>query len=303
MKSRPIILYLLIYILFLAAMHLEGGFGVAEPLLVLLVFGLGLSLLALWTTRRAEPRNITVKHPRQESVMLACCLVIFVGFITWGLPGVRLISTEPVLQAALVTLAKLLVVVLAPFALWRAVWRYRVCDFVDLRAAISGQWLAFIALSLALMALQAFVGRARTDLAALHPSAFELLVAIGLSSVWLFIEVGVVEEFFFRGLVQARVSALMGSEMAGLVIMALVFGLAHAPGLYLRPAATGEALGAHPSILIAVGYSIVITSVTGFFLGIVWIRTRNLLLLALIHTAGDLLPNLAETIRLWRLGA
>lgn len=38
-------------------------------------------------------------------------------------------------------------------------------------------------------------------------------------------------------------------------------------------------------------------------IGIIWIRTRNLLLLALIHTAGDLLPNLAETIRLLRLGA
>lgn len=303
MKSRPIIVYLLIYALFLAAMHLGGGFGLAEPLLVMLVFGLGLSLLALWATRHAKPRNITVKHPRQESATLAGYLVIVVCFITWGLPAVRLISTQPVLQAAFVATAKLLVFVVAPLALWRVAWRYRVRDFVDLRAAIGGQWRTLIVLSLALLALQAFLGRARTDLAMLHPSASELLVAIGLTSVWLFIEVGVVEEFFFRGLVQARAAALMGSEMTGLVTMALVFGLAHAPGLYLRPAMTGEALGAHPNLLMAAGYSIVITSVTGFFLGIIWIRTRNLLLLALIHTAGDLLPNLAETIRLWRLGA
>jgi membrane protease YdiL (CAAX protease family) len=208
-----------------------------------------------------------------------------------------------VLQAVFVTTLKLLVIVVAPFALWRAAWRYHVRDFVDLRAAISGQWRTLIVLSLALLALQALIGRAGTDLATLHPSASELLIAIGLTSVWLFIEVGVVEEFFFRGLVQARASALLGSEMTGLVIMALVFGLAHAPGLYLRPAMTGEALGAHPNILMAVGYSIVITSVTGFFLGIIWIRTRNLLLLALIHTAGDLLPNLAETIRLLRHSA
>lgn len=157
-----------------------------------------------------------------------------VGFITRGLPGVRLISTDPVLQAALVTAAKLLVVVVAPFALWRAAWRYQVRDFVDLRAGLSGQWRALIVLSFALLALQALIGRARTDLGALHPTALELPVAVGLTSVGLFIEVGVVEEFFFRGLVQARASALMGSEMAGLVIMALVFGLAHAPGLYLR---------------------------------------------------------------------
>lgn len=158
-------------------------------------------------------------------------------------------------------------------------------------------------LSPTLLALQAIFGRGRADLATLHPSALELLVAVGLTSVWLFIEVGVVEEFFFRGLVQARVADLTGSEFTGLVVMALVFGLAHAPGFYLRPAATGEVLGTHPSLLLAVAYSIVFTSVTGFFLGVLWIRTRNLLLLALIHTAGDLLPNLADTIRLWRPGA
>jgi membrane protease YdiL (CAAX protease family) len=300
MARRPIILYLLVYALVLAAMHVGYGFDVAEPLLVLLVFGVGLSLLALWTTRNARPRNITVKQPRQESAALAGYLVIVVGFITWGLPSVRLISAQPVLQAALVTIAKLLVLVIVPFAIWCVAWRYRVGEFVDLRAAMSGHWRPLVVLSIALVIVQAFLGRARADLASLHPSRPELLVAVGLTGAWLFIEVGVVEEFFFRGLVQARVAAFMGSELVGLVVMALVFGLAHAPGFYLRPVATGEALGAHPSILIAIGYSIVVTSVTGFFLGVLWIRTRNLLLLALIHAAGDLLPNLAGTIRLWR---
>lgn len=302
MPRRPIILYLLVYALVLAAMHLGYGFDVAEPLLVLLVFGVGLSLLALWTTRNARPRNITVKQPRQESAALAGYLVIVVGFITWGLPSVRLISAQPVLQAALVTLAKLLVFVIVPFAVWCVAWRYRVGEFVDLRAAISGHWRPLVVVSIALVIVQAFLGRAWADLASLHPSGPELVVAIGLTGAWLFIEVGVVEEFFFRGLVQARVAALMGSEPVGLVVMAMVFGLAHAPGFYLRPAATGEALGVHPSILIALGYSIVVTSVAGFFLGVLWIRTRNLLLLALIHAAGDLLPNLADTIRLWRPG-
>jgi uncharacterized protein len=300
MKYRPIILYLLVYALFLAAMHFLYGFGVVEPLLVLLVFGLGLSLLALWTTRSAKPRNIPVKQPRQESAALAGYLVIVVVFITWGLPGVRLISAQPTLQAMLVTIAKVLVIVIVPFVIWRAAWGYRAREFVDLRAGLSGHWRALVVLSLALVTIQALLGRARSDLATLHPSAPELLVAIGLTSAWLFVEAGVVEEFFFRGLVQARVAALTGSEWTAIVVMALIFGLAHAPGFYTRPAGTGEALGPHPTLLLAVGYSIVITSVTGFFLGILWIRTRNLLLLALIHMAGDLLPNLADTIRLWR---
>lgn len=83
MQRQPIIWYLLLYALFLAAMHFGYGFGVTEPVLILLLFGLGLSLLALWTTRHAKPRNITVKHPRQESAILGGYLVIVVSFITW----------------------------------------------------------------------------------------------------------------------------------------------------------------------------------------------------------------------------
>lgn len=98
MQRQPIIWYLLLYALFLAAMHFGYGFGVAEPVLVFLLFGLGLSLLALWTTRHAKPRNITVKHPRQESAALGGYLAIVVGFITWGLPAVRLISARPMLR-------------------------------------------------------------------------------------------------------------------------------------------------------------------------------------------------------------
>jgi len=302
MRVRPIILYLVIYALFLAAMHAENGFGLAEPLLVLLVFGVGLSLLALWTTHHVTPRNITVKHPKQESAVLAAYLVIVVVFITWGLSAVRLVTAQPVMHAALVTAAKLLVFVVVPFALWRVTWRYRTTDFVDFRSGMMGHWKAFVVISLALVILQALLGRARADLAALHPSVPELLAAVGITFVWFVIEVGIVEEFFFRGLVQARLAALFRSELWALVAMALIFGLAHAPGFYLRPEATGETLGSHPSMIIAIGYSIVITSVTGFFLGILWIRTRNLLLLALIHAAGDLLPNLAGTIHLWRPG-
>ncbi|HYK82476.1 MAG TPA: hypothetical protein VEU55_04975 [Gemmatimonadales bacterium] len=37
--------------------------------------------------------------------------------------------------------------------------------------------------------------------------------------------------------------------------------------------------------------------------GTLWVRTRNLLALAIIDAAGDLLPNLADVIRWWRPGA
>jgi membrane protease YdiL (CAAX protease family) len=49
----------------------------------------------------------------------------------------------------------------------------------------------------------------------------------------------------------------------------------------------------------AVCYSIVITSVAGVFLGVLWARTRNLILVMAVHAAGDWLPNLVPTIKNW----
>jgi membrane protease YdiL (CAAX protease family) len=47
----------------------------------------------------------------------------------------------------------------------------------------------------------------------------------------------------------------------------------------------------------AVGYSIVVTSVAGFFLGVLWARTRNFAVVVVVHAAADLLPNVLPTLR------
>jgi uncharacterized protein len=59
--------------------------------------------------------------------------------------------------------------------------------------------------------------------------------------------------------------------------------LAHAPGFYLRGGGTLDNLGQHPSLFLSIGYSIVILSVLGFFLGIIWNKTKNLWLVMAIH--------------------
>jgi len=51
----------------------------------------------------------------------------------------------------------------------------------------------------------------------------------------------------------------------------------------------------------AVGYSIVMTSLAGLFVGVLWLRTRNFAVVVLVHAAGDLLPNLVPWIRTFHL--
>ena len=113
---------------------------------------------------------------------------------------------------------------------------------------------------------------------------------------------GFLSHGLYSGLAHAAEVVLitvLRSQAGGIVLASLLFGLAHAPGSLSSTRGTQEAVGAHPSWLMAVGYSIVVTSVAGVFLGVLWARTRNLLLVMAVHAAGDWLPNLLQTIRNW----
>jgi membrane protease YdiL (CAAX protease family) len=51
----------------------------------------------------------------------------------------------------------------------------------------------------------------------------------------------------------------------------------------------------------AVGYSIVLPSLAGLFLGVLWMRTKNFAVLVIVHAAGDLLPNLVPWVKAFHL--
>ncbi len=95
-------------------------------------------------------------------------------------------------------------------------------------------------MSLAALLMQLLIGGGMQQIRAAHLSPWIVAVASPLSFVWLMLEVGLVEEFFFRVLIQERLSVVLRSPWAGLVVAAILFGLAHAPGYYLRSASTQE---------------------------------------------------------------
>jgi len=127
----------------------------------------------------------------------------------------------------------------------------------------------------------------------------QLFVGLPLCFVWLVFEVGLVEEFFFRAVIQSQLAAAFKSEVSGVVLMSLIFGLAHAPGFIFRHAGEVEGLGSNPSAIDAIAYSIVVLAVSGITFGIIWARTKNLFALMLIHAAGDLLPNFGTFVQTW----
>jgi membrane protease YdiL (CAAX protease family) len=295
-----LVAYLIVYVGMLLAMRRAATFDLAEPLMVLAILGVGFSLAAWLLTIGIHPLEYQIQKPKSELTVVLVYLVPLVVFVTWGLGFLhRYVPADPG-NAFVIMAAKLLVLVVFPAAIMQMKFGYRLRQLAPMSAR-TRQLLVALGMSLLLLAFQALLGRGLRDIASAHPPPSLLWYGLPLTFLWLALEAGVVEEFFFRVLLQTRISAVLESELGAIVFMSVIFGLAHAPGLYLRTGLTQEGLSPHPSLVMAIGYSIVITSVAGFFLGILWARTRNFALVVVVHAMGDLLPNVLPTLRSLRL--
>ena len=290
--------YVVLYALSLFLLHRREQFGVAEPLLVLVVVGIGFSALACWFTRHVSSLPVEVKFPGRETLALLTYLVFVAGFLAWGLNRIHAAFPHEPGTSIAVLVAKLLVFVIIPGLLWWALWGVRVHDYFKLGGWRTHLWPG-VWMSAVLIAFQVIFGQGLATIRQSGLNPWTVLLSLPFVYLWLLVEVGLVEEFFFRALLQSRLTAWLKSEVGAIVVMSLLFGLAHAPGLYFRAGRTLELVGTSPSWLMALGYSIVVTSVAGFFLGVLWARTQNLLLVMAVHAAGDLIPNLAPIVKAW----
>jgi membrane protease YdiL (CAAX protease family) len=291
--------YFALWALVLMLLRTFEGFEASEALAALVILGVIFPALAMLATRRVSALPHVVRQPGIETAFL----VMYLGVIAWvlvsGFGRVARIGTEPLHSVVLLSV-KLPAVVAFPAAIAMTLGHYRIAELMP----ISLRWHELrpaLWMSLAALLMQSFLGRGLHDIREAHLPVWVLAVATPLSFIWLMIEVGVVEEFFFRVLLQERLAAVLRSPWGGLVVAAVLFGLVHAPGFYLRSAATQEALGSHPPLFLAVGYSIVLTSLAGLFLGVLWMRTKNFAVLIIVHAAGDLLPNLVPWVKAFHL--
>jgi uncharacterized protein len=291
--------YFALWAVVLMLLRTFHGFEASEAFAALVILGVIFPALAWLATRRVSALPHVVRQPGIETAVLVMYLVAIAWLLVSGLGRVAHIRTEPLHSVVLLSV-KLMAFVALPAAITLALGPYRIAELVP----ISLRWRELrpaLLMSLAALLMQSFLGRGLHDIRGAHLPVWVLAVATPLSFTWLMIEVGVVEEFFFRVLLQERLAAVLRSPWGGLVLAALLFGLVHAPGFYLRPAATQETLGSHPSLFMAVGYSIVLTSLAGLFLGVLWMRTKNFAVLVIVHAAGDFLPNLVPWVKAFHL--
>ena len=292
----------------LAILWRHPNFGREEAIGGLIIFGIIFPLLAWVTTLRARPLELPERRSSGELWLLLACLVLVTLYLIWGsalsealIPASWLAS--PLAKSFIVLARKLIVFVAIPFLLFRILFGYRWRDFgiqwAGLKAMAGKHLLVVLVLSAVILLFQYFMGTGAAPIRRGEFNASQLAIGLPLCFAWLFLEVGLVEEFFFRAVVQERLTAWFRSEVSGVALMCLFFGLAHAPGFILRAAGVHEAIGTTPSPLDSIAYAIVVLSLSGIFFGIVWARTKNLFAVMFIHAATDLLPNFKEFVQTW----
>ena len=308
--NRWFIFAILLYIGSLFVLSRRAEFSISGALIELVIFGTAFPLLAWLATMRARPLTIRVGPTGAEMLALLAYVLALSVYLAFGpqaidswLPQAWIASDR---IKFFVTLGKkLLVFVGLPLVIFGLAWRHSVRDFGfqkdGLRELGRTHLPIVLVASCAVLVFNYFLGGAAAPLREGKFSTLQLLAGIPLCFIWLTIEAGLVEEFFFRAFLQTRLSAWFRSEITGVVLMSMIFGLAHAPGFILRHAGAVEGLGANPTGLDAIAYSITTLAISGVFFGVIWIRTKNLFALVLIHAAGDLFPNLSDFVKTWGL--
>jgi CAAX protease family protein len=288
----------LAYTAALLVLRREPDFSLAEPLFLFAMLGVVFPLLA-WLCTLGKRRALSA--PLRESVQLPRVLTYLVVFalavLGWGFTAINTTFPDEPVQSIVQLVVKLVTMVLLPAWLFLG---FRLTT----RATLSSKrlLLVFVVMSLAYLAMQAVFGRGLITLRELSPTATTLAWAIPLCWLWQTLEAGLCEEVLFRRILQEKIALASGSQIAAVAWASLLFGLAHAPGLWLRSAHLMEGV-AHATPAWAIAYSVVMIAPAGIAFGVLWARTRSLWLIVPLHGMVDLLPQLAPFIRAWTDGA
>lgn len=304
-----IIAGLAVYLASIAALLRSPAYSPEEAIFAFGIFGIFLPGMAWLMTRKTKLLGFNCEPETGEMITVAAYVAFVFLYLIFGVSAIdgilpTAVAASPKALFLFVIIKKLLVFVVIPYAIFSCVFGYTLSDFGFRREALRELFRShlpvLVVLGALLTALQYFIGNGAAPIRKGEFTGSEIALSLPICFAALCLEVGIVEEFFYRSFLQSRVAGFFRSELAGLVLTAIVFAVSHAPGMVLRQAGAVDGLGTAPMAWEAVAYTIATISLVSLMFGIIWIRTRNLYLLVTIHAITDLLPNLPEFIRTWR---
>jgi membrane protease YdiL (CAAX protease family) len=160
-----------------------------------------------------------------------------------------------------------------------------------------GFWTTLVVLCALMFALLSVVSPSLKQIGALGLAPIAAIGWVVAAWAWNSVEAGLCEEFFFRACLQSRLTAWLKSPVTAILVTSLLFALSHWPGLYLRGNPEVDGWSTDPIQVAA--FTIATLSPLSIALGLLWARSRSLLLIVLVHGAIDALPNTAELVHIW----
>jgi len=248
-----------------------------------LLLGFGVVLLSgvvLVVTDRRVPQPTTIIRPRAElwSMLIWYGLVILFATITIA-NGLELVNQFTNWFFLVLVPLGLLVLTRTRDVSLRATLRSVGLTRTGMKDALK---LAVLIMPLSIPLLYIVGDQQRTAIQMIFHTPLRAGVSFLVSFVLALLTAGFVEEFFFRGVLQSRLAACLGSEWRGLLVAPFLFGLLHLPMYFFSPfePTRGNLVWAVTSIITE-------QTVLGVLLGIVWVRTRNLTTPVLLHAFID----------------
>ena len=269
------------------------------PALALLLFAIALPALAIRLTRQTRAPAVPVADPPTEAVALLIYVLVFYAIFVlgWLFSQINDVFAADPAHTIVLLVVKLIVHVALPSMLLlalgspvRALW--------DTGLGRKGLLPSFAVFAPLLFILVAAVTPSLSRIAATGLSPVQALPFVAGAWLWMSVQAGLCEEYLFRACLQSRLTAWFASPALGLALTAIIFALAHAPGIYLRGGPGTSGWSGDP--LQVAAFTIATLSPLAILLGILWLRTRSLLLIALLHGAIDALPHSAALIGMWR---
>ena len=297
MSIEPIVIaYAVLYLLALAlAIWNRKTFPLGESIPVILIIGIGFTGLVYVSTLWVKATPISDRVPPAQFAFTLIYVVIVAILLVVRKTPQR--WKESFLKKNFVSLIyKLLLFVVVPIAVLRLLWNSNWTNLGFSAGDVPGQLLTAVVLIIVFGGFNLLAGSGAAPIRKRQFSGRQVALGMSAAFVWNILEVGLVEEFFFRGFVQTRLINFLGSPLSGICLASLLFGLAHAPGIYLRKGDKLGPLGEHPSLLNSILYAIVVLSPTGWFTGLLFWRTQSLLAPILVHAAVDAVAHATEFI-------
>lgn len=287
-RLKAVFLFILVYFVSAFVKASFTGRSITESFFSFVLFFCIFGGLMYLVTAKVQRNAIIIRAPRQEA---ASAVLYFLGWLGLYMLLWRSVFSNPYLSNTLGFWGLLVVV---PFAYLRKKG-YRPTDFgltwKGLGAQLSVAALAGLIIGVVLLVLTPG-GRYITSGALSAPALLQALLA-GFGMALLL--AGFFEEFFFRAVLQTRLTAYFGSHFTGIVAASLLFGLYHLPFQFFG---NGPAAGNFSYALANVFSEALITAP---ILGILWARTQNLVAPVLVHSLIDTINGVPRMAAMYNL--